>query len=221
MRRPSALRLAVGGLPRHGDRDAVQRRSRGHRPVGAERQRRTRLVEAADPVLLVRAFGAEARNRQHRHQRVQLRPQRLHVRDHAELGEPADVGVVDQLRMRDHRPPVARAVVLRPRTRSHPAPDAPPRRRSRGCGSADPDRRPGAPPRPASRPPSCASRGCAARSSTAQAAHRSRSRRRRRRRTSPSGRSAAASRRRRRGAAHRRNALPGNRSGADRRRRRG
>ncbi len=71
---------------------------------------RAGLVDAAYPVLLVSAFDAEARNRQHRHQRVQLRPQRLHVRDHPELGEPADVGVIDQLRVRDHRPPVPRPV---------------------------------------------------------------------------------------------------------------
>ncbi len=70
-----------------------------------------RTPNAADPVLLVRAFSTEAWHRQHRHQRVQLCPQRLHVRDHPELGEPADVGVVDELRVCDHRPAVARAVV--------------------------------------------------------------------------------------------------------------
>ena len=117
--------------------------------------------DAADPVLLVRAFGAEARHGQHRHQRVQLRPQRLHVRDHPELGEPVDVGVVDQLR--SARSPAAgrEARCAAPHPRSHPAPGARPRRRWRGCGSAGRDRRPGARPRQASRPPSCAARGCA------------------------------------------------------------
>ena len=58
------------------------------------------------------------------------------------VGEPPEVGVVDQLRVRDHRPPVARSVALRRRTRSHPAPGARPHRRSRGCGSAARVRRP-------------------------------------------------------------------------------
>jgi hypothetical protein len=108
-----------------------------------------------------------------------------------------------------------------PHRRSRPTPDEPPRPRSRGCGSGGPARRHGRPPRPASRPPSCVVRGCAARSSREQEAHRSRSPRPRRRRTSPSGRSEAVSPHRRRGGTHRRKPLPASRNSAGRRTTRG
>jgi hypothetical protein len=110
--RPAAFRVSFRSLARHPDGDAVQRRPRGHRPVRAERQRRTRFRESAHAVLLVTALVAEARDGQDRHQRVHLCPQRLHARDHAELREPFQVGVVDQLHVRDHRAAVAGPVGL-------------------------------------------------------------------------------------------------------------
>ncbi len=134
----------------------VQRCARRHRPVGAERQRRAGLVQGLHLVLAVGAFDAEPRDGQHRHQRVHLRPQRLHVGDDAELGEPADVGLVDQLDVRDHRSAVATFRCAAARIRWRRAPGGRRRHRWRGCGSAARARRRGGPPRPASRPPSCA-----------------------------------------------------------------
>ena len=108
---PAALGISVDGLARHRDRDAVQRCTRGHRPVRTEAQRRTRGVQRSDRVLLVGPLRTQPRDGQHRHQRVQLGPQRLHVGDDTELGEPRQVGVVDQLAVRDHRPAIAWTVL--------------------------------------------------------------------------------------------------------------
>ena len=63
-----------------------------------------------DLVLPGAAGGADAGQGQLGHQRVGLGPQRLEVRDHAEVGEAGQVGRVDELDVRHGGPAVGRAV---------------------------------------------------------------------------------------------------------------
>ena len=108
MRRPAAGRLAVRGLPGHRDREPLQRHHRRDRPVAAHRQPRPGGGDAAHRVLPVGAHRTEPRQDQRDHARLQARPQRLEVGDHPELGEPRDVGGVDDVHVRDDRPAVTR-----------------------------------------------------------------------------------------------------------------
>ncbi len=125
---------------------------------------RARLVEAAHAVLLVGCVRHPAAGS------VELRPSTRSSCAHSgcmfgmtpKCGEAVHVGVVDQLRVRDHRAAGRAARWWRRRARSHPGPGARPHRRWRGCGSGSPARRPAA--RASARlssTPAC--RGCAAR----------------------------------------------------------
>ena len=86
-------------IPTYRRLDLLQRVGRGHRPVAAHRQPGPVPDQVAERELQTRAVLPQERDGQVIHLRFALRPVRLAVGDHAELGEPGDVLWLDELQM--------------------------------------------------------------------------------------------------------------------------
>src|SRR5699024_938766 len=100
-RDPPVVRLPGLVLSARADRQPFDRGTRATGPVRSEGQLSARSDDARHPILIRGPSFAEAGDREHGHEYVELSPQGLHVRDDAEFGEAVEVLGGDELSLRD------------------------------------------------------------------------------------------------------------------------